>query len=73
MATRAKTKPSVGTGAASITRRLLVLAAALLLSGLTVGKTQAADEGQYKVVDGIAVYYGLMPASVVKGHPATYL
>lgn len=28
----------------------------------------AADAGQYKVVDGIAIYWGVLPAEIIRGH-----
>lgn len=31
----------------------------------------AADTSQHKVVDGVAIYIGVLPAEMVKGHPRT--
>lgn len=49
-------------------RRLLLACTTALLIGLLTSTGRADDEGQYKVVDGIGVYYGLMPAGIVRGH-----
>lgn len=32
----------------------------------------AADTSQHKVVDGVAIYIGVLPAEMVKGHPRTH-
>jgi hypothetical protein len=53
-------------------RCLLLLAVLLLFACLGGGAAQADERGQYKVVDGVAVYYGLVPATIVKGHPPTH-
>jgi len=50
-------------------RRALFLAAiaAWVASG-AVRSARADDDSQYKVVDGIGVYYGIVPAAIVRGH-----
>lgn len=50
-----------------IGRLLAGLVLALLLTG---GQVAADDTGNFKTVAGISVYMGLMPAEIVKGHPA---
>ena len=30
----------------------------------------AAEDAQYKMIDGLAVYLGVVPAEIVKGHPS---
>ncbi len=30
----------------------------------------AAEDAQYKTVDGLAIYLGMVPAEIVKGHPS---
>lgn len=50
-----------------IGRLLVGLVAAFLLM---VGQVAADDTSNFKTVAGISVYIGLMPAEIVKGHPA---
>ena len=47
----------------------LVFAASMVLAALTAA---AADTDRYKVVDGVAIYLGLMPAEMVLGHPRQF-
>lgn len=47
--------------------RLLALCFTLLLL-LGQARAQGADADQYRSAEGLAVYIGLMPASLVKGH-----
>lgn len=42
------------------------MAASLLIVAVTAF---AADTTYHRVVDGVAVYFGIMPAEVVRGHP----
>jgi hypothetical protein len=53
---------------------LLLCVLAIAVSAFSLpGQTQApqgADAGQYRTVDGVAVYLGLMPAAIVRGHPS---
>jgi len=43
---------------------------ALLMAGLTgVVTSVAAEQGYRQVVDGMAVYFGIVPAELVRGHP----
>lgn len=46
-----------------------MLAGILAMSAMA---SPAADTSQYKVVDGVAIYIGVMPAEMVKGHPRTH-
>ena len=46
-----------------------MLAGILAMSAMT---SQAADTSQHKVVDGVAIYIGVLPAEMVKGHPRTH-
>lgn len=48
----------------------LMLAVSLALAALTAAA--AADTDRYKVVDGVAIYLGLMPAEMVLGHPRQF-
>lgn len=49
---------------ARVTRRGWLLAGLLLVVSAT-----AAVDGYRQVVDGVAVYFGMMPAELVRGHP----
>jgi hypothetical protein len=43
--------------------------AALAVAALGVAsRSRADDSGQYKVADGMGVYYGIVPAAIVRGH-----
>ena len=42
----------------------------LLALGLFVSALQATEDAEFKTVDGLAVYLGMMPAAIVKGHPS---
>ena len=37
--------------------------------GFTAGGTLAAELPHRQIVDGVAVYFGMMPAELVRGHP----
>ena len=47
-----------------------LLAVSLALAALTVAA--AADTDRYQVVDGVAIYLGLMPAEMVLVHPRQF-
>jgi hypothetical protein len=47
-------------------------AAALLLLGLAMGFAIAAETGQVVRVNGIDVFYGVIPAEILSGHPADH-
>lgn len=47
-----------------------LLAVSLVLVALTVAA--AADTDRYQVVDGVAIYLGLMPTEMVLGHPRQF-
>jgi hypothetical protein len=48
--------------------RLVMIA--LLVTGLTGSVTTlAAERGYRQVVDGVAIYFGIVPAELVRGHP----
>lgn len=49
-------------------QRLLLGVCALLLAFLPLS-LHAADDGQHKVVDGLSVYVGVLPAEMLLGHP----
>lgn len=50
--------------------RFLALHALAVVAVLLGGAPAAAqDAGQYRVADGVAVYLGLLPAAMVRGHP----
>lgn len=49
---------------ACVTRLRYLLAGLLLVASATV-----AAGGHQQVVDGVAIYFGMMPAEVVRGHP----
>lgn len=46
-----------------------MLAGILAMSAMA---STAADASQHKVVDGVAIYIGVLPAEMVKGHPRTH-
>ena len=47
--------------------------AALVVATLGMASSSRADEqSQYKVVDGMGVYYGIVPAAIVRGHSKTH-
>jgi len=46
----------------------LMLAVSLAMAALTA----AADTDRYQVVDGVAIYLGLMPSEMVLGHPRQF-
>lgn len=57
----------VARAASTPRRRLAVtLAATIAIFGASTG--WADDQSQYKVADGIDVYYGIVPAAIVRGH-----
>jgi hypothetical protein len=47
---------------------IFVIVCVLVLPWNKVAK--AAEDGQYKMIDGLAVYLGVVPAEIVKGHPS---
>ena len=47
-------------------------ATALLLSVLSLGCAIAAETGQVTRVKGIDVFYGVIPAEIISGHPADH-
>lgn len=47
--------------------------AALWLLGLTTAGGIAAETMNRHVVDGVAVYFGLLPAELVRGHPREHV
>jgi len=53
--------------------RLAILATAAIFFGLTstLSAVRAADG--YETADGLAVYLGIVPAAVVRGHPANHV
>jgi hypothetical protein len=48
-------------------------AAALLLAAQLTVSAPAAETGQVARVDGLDVYYGVMPAEILRGHPADHV
>jgi hypothetical protein len=58
-----------GTSAIPRRRTLAATGAALTLAIVAAAMPgRADDQSQYKVVDGIGVYYGIVPAAIVRGH-----
>jgi hypothetical protein len=51
-------------------RRLGFIAA--ISFGLAMVSAQAAEPENYKTIDGVAVYLGLLPAEMIRGHGATH-
>jgi hypothetical protein len=47
-------------------RSLALWAAILVMLGMS--PTLAQEAGQYRLADGVAVYLGLLPAAIVRGH-----
>ena len=47
-------------------------ATALVLFGLSMGFAVAAETGQVTRVNGIDVFYGVIPAEIISGHPADH-
>ena len=47
-------------------------ATALVLSALCMGFAIAAETGQVTRVNGIDVFYGVIPAEIINGHPADH-
>ena len=59
-------------GLRSLAARAL-LAAALVLGATAVSRIPAAAEIEpYKTADGLTIYLGILPAALVKGHPADH-
>lgn len=50
-------------------RRTAWRAVLWVLGLIAVGAAAAAETGSRQVVDGVAVYFGLMPGELVRGHP----
>ena len=49
-----------------------MVTAALLLFVLSTGSALAAETGQVARVNGIDVFYGVIPAEILRGHPADH-
>lgn len=45
----------------------------LLAVGMPVKVSSDAETENYKVVDGVAIYLGVMPAAIIQGHPAEHV
>lgn len=58
----------LGTGFFGMVGALVTRCAGLLLAVLLIVGSALADDG-YKKADGLAVYLGIVPASLVRGHP----
>jgi hypothetical protein len=50
-------------------RRVIRPLFAVIFAALAGASALAADSGSYKTKDGIAVYLGILPAAMVRGHP----
>ena len=64
-----------GDGGSMLRRRSLLAAGAVLSLAVLVTASppgRADDQSQYKVVDGIGVYYGIVPAGIVRGHSKSH-
>jgi len=44
-------------------------ALAAVVLGFAAGVVQASETGYRQVVDGVAIYFGVLPAELVRGHP----
>ncbi|MBI5462999.1 MAG: hypothetical protein HY941_12510 [Gammaproteobacteria bacterium] len=55
----------------AIKRLLYILATTLVFSvcGGALATPQTDENAHYKVVDGVAIYLGVMPAEIIQGHP----
>ena len=42
------------------------------IAALLLGSALADDSGQHKIVNGVAIYFGIMPAEMILGHPKTH-
>lgn len=59
--------------APALSWRAFVIAGVMaLVIGPMASIGRAADDGQYKVADGIGIYYGLMPAGIIRGHTPSH-
>jgi hypothetical protein len=54
---------------ASHNRRVVLSLSSAIFAVLAGVSALAADSGSYKTKDGIAVYLGVLPAAMVRGHP----
>lgn len=53
-------------------RSFFLAGVALSFVSVPVRPGRAADNGQYKVVGGIGIYYGVIPAEIVRGHARSH-
>ena len=53
-------------------RLLTILTAALSLTFGSLGPAAADETDNYKTVDGLGVYLGILPAAMVEGHPKAH-
>ena len=58
--------------AAWFSRMLVPLAFAALPTFSSAAQPATAFTGDYGIVDGVSVFFGVMPGEIVRGHPATH-
>lgn len=51
---------------------LALVVAVLFLSFAVVPRPAVAQDGNYKLVQGTSVYFGILPAGIVRGHSKDY-
>ncbi len=56
--------------ACGLTRALAVIVAIFI--GLSAVHVRAAEDAPFKTVDGMVVYFGAVPAEIIKGHPSRH-
>lgn len=56
----------------SLARDIAMVFATLSLVAVSWVALAQSDDGQYQTKDGLAVYFGVVPAAIVKGHPASH-
>lgn len=51
---------------------VLLISAVMAVLGLTTASAIAEDTELHRIVDGIAVYLGVLPAEMIRGHPKAH-
>ena len=62
----------LGSGLSESVGRSLLLRGAVLFLALMLAVSSARADNGYQMVDGLAIYLGIVPASVVRGHPSSH-
>ncbi len=52
--------------------KTLLRVAVISIATLLASSAFAADSGQHKVVKGVAIYFGVIPAELIEGHPKAH-